>query len=242
MGGIFSKPPYSKPVIDLRERTIEHKSQEQIDKEKIEKETRKKFEDLTIWVVDKIRKSMIHNRKDEIKIELPIESILPKNYPQYIPVNTYLFFKVIRHNNEGTQYYEPSFYISEVNSLNKNPLFVLFYETRKRCNYSMLWLDINRILSNIEKPYMDFNIYCFLKEIYQTINNLYIDTYEECFQDSENKLYGVRTSLFETTSNVIFKSVNICKICNGKTKNTEYCYFCKNNVKQESDNPRPVTK
>ena len=234
---IISRPEY-KPIPVPIEELPKPKTPEQLENERIENETRKKFENLTNWVVEKI-KVAICKRPDEFIVELPISSIRPIDYhsnsPYHIsiPVYTYLHFKKVDSNHN--LYYEQTFHIDTDNTPSSKPLFSMIYSSRGSYSYLKSLIDMNYI--NMKYSNSDINICIFLKMIYSKINNLYIDTYEERFIDDISQLYDERMKLFEDMSNVTFKKVNSCKKCDGKTKNLELCYFCGGTI--GSPNPPP---
>jgi hypothetical protein len=181
-------------------------------------EQQKKFRDMTSWVIDKI--DMIVSKKPkEFKVELPISSIRVKNYPDNIPVYTYLYFSSVKFRENDDTYYKMSFQIYGDDSPDSKQLFAL-------CHWkNTIFLDeglinIPHIIQNKNK---NLTINYFLREIFHKIENLYIDTYEECFTNNI-----VNNFLFENTENITFVSDNLCKKCESKTKNKNFCYFCIN--------------
>ena len=148
---IISRPEY-KPIPVPIEELPKPKTPEQLENERIENETRKKFENLTNWVVEKI-KVAICKRPDEFIVELPISSIRPIDYHKNssyhisIPVYTYLHFKKVDSNHN--LYYEQTFHIDTDNTPSSKPLFSMVYSSRGSYNYVRSLIDMNYITDGI---------------------------------------------------------------------------------------------
>jgi hypothetical protein len=236
MGTSFSKPPYPP------EKTPPEKTPEE--KERINKQN--EFDKKMYTLVDNILFEIRANSSNpEYVIKLPIKKIHPKNAsPDYngIFVNTYLLFKkcptVINDINPDKCDYMPNLYTLHF-IIEEDPYKTIIEghgikATKKLfdkeyfggCYMKDPYLNVSQENSRI---YMKR----FLEDIYDSLSNLYMETYQEnlytkskWYNTDDKNTFSAMTNVFESVEGVELEKCNKCKQCDGYTKNILICYFC----------------
>jgi len=229
MGNFFSRNNTNKQskieykLSDKILQDVKMEEKQRQEKEETDRKNRKIFMEKMAFTISVYKQIILkHALNKNFKVKLPIE------YINNIPVNIYFVFT------------ESNLCGNKRNSWNSH------HECYNINLYIFSKCDENKILFNEQLSYsqvndlIDFTIYSsdciwildsYLNKTVNTINQLYNDSYMECFSKDPIIDYYTIFKCGENT-NIKFENIYICNECNGQTKNEDLCcFFCKNKNK-----------
>jgi len=207
---------------------IEIKSPEKIQEEKQRREKdesdRKNYFEKASFTISIYKQIVLqHTLNKNFKVKLPIE------YINNIPVNIYFVFTEsnlygnIRYNwNKHYECYNIDLCIFLKCDENK----ILFKE---QLSYSQVSDLIDFTIKDDYRRDTIWKLDTYLNKTVSTINQLYNDSYMECFSKYPTIIDYYTIFKLGKNTNIKFENIYICNECNGQTKNEDLCcFFCKN--------------